>query len=91
MKGWKEARLKESVSNLARKRLAYEGAILVPVAVPYVCKLCLLLKEELFIVRIMHMRSQSVSTDGWSVAVACIENMTTGIYTLVMRDVGVER
>ena len=31
------------------------------------------------------------STDGWSVAVACIEKMTTGIYALVIRDVGVER
>ena len=34
MKGWKGARDKASVSNLARKRLAYEGAILVPIAVP---------------------------------------------------------
>ena len=31
------------------------------------------------------------SADGWSVAVACIEKMTTGIYALVIRDVGVER
>ena len=30
------------------------------------------------------------STDGLSVAIACIEKMTTGIYALVMRNVGVE-
>ena len=61
MKGWKEAHDKAYVSNLARKRLAYEGGILVPIAVPCVCKQCLSLKEKLFIVRIMRMRSQSVS------------------------------
>ena len=61
MKGWKGARDKASVSNLARKRLAYEGAILVPIPLPCVCKQCLSLKEKLFIMRIMRMRSQSVS------------------------------
>ena len=38
MKGWKGALVKASLSNLARKRLAYEGDILVPIAVPCICK-----------------------------------------------------
>ena len=36
--GWYEARDKASVSNLARNKLAYEGAILVPMVLPCICK-----------------------------------------------------
>ena len=48
-------------SNLSMNKLAYEDAIRVPIAVPCFCKQCSLLKEKLFIVRIVLMRSHIVS------------------------------
>ena len=48
-------------SNLLMNELAYEGAMRVPIAVPCFCKKCSLLKEKLFIVRIILMRSQMFS------------------------------
>ena len=41
--------------------MAYEDAIRVPIAVAWFCKKCSLLKEKLFIVRIILMRSQLFS------------------------------
>ena len=49
-------------SNLPMNRLAYEGAMWVPIAVPWFCKLWSLLKEKLFIVIIL-MRSQIFSAE----------------------------
>ena len=68
------------------ERSAYEGAILVPTDVPSICKKCLSAKERLFIVRSMHMRSQS-----GSVACTCVEEMTAYIDVFIVWDVSVER
>ena len=48
-------------SSLPMKRFAYEGAMRVPIAVPWICRKCWLLKVKLFMLRIIWMRSQSRS------------------------------
>ena len=46
------------------KRFAQGGAILVPIAVPCFCKKCCPLSSKLLFVKIMSIRSQTVSVGG---------------------------
>ena len=68
------------------ERFAYKGVILVPTDVPCICKKCLSAKQRSFIVRIMHMKSES-----GNIACTCVEEMTTCIDAFIVWDVSVER
>ena len=51
-------------SKWPMNKLAYEGAIRVPMAVPFVCKYCLPLNVKLLLLRIMLIRSHRSSVGG---------------------------
>ncbi len=54
----------KSSSNLAMNRFAYEGAILVPIAIPCTCRYCSLLKIKLFLLSICSIILVRMSVDG---------------------------